>query len=56
MLHAVTEWADIVLPVIGLAASVLISFCILIIELILHKYKHRTVILYHKNRIIGIME
>jgi hypothetical protein len=49
MLHVVTEWADIVLPVIGLAASVLISFCILIIELILYKYKHKTVTAYHKN-------
>jgi hypothetical protein len=47
MLHVVTEWADIVLPVIGLTASVLISFCILIIELILHKYKHIAVMEHH---------
>jgi hypothetical protein len=56
MLHVVAEWADIVLPVIGLIATVLISFCILIIELILYKYKHRTIIACHKDRIMSTVK
>lgn len=41
MLYVVTEWADIVPPVTGFIEMVLMSLCILIAELMLHKYKHR---------------
>lgn len=57
MLHVVTGWTDVVPPVTGLVGSVLASLCILMVELMLYKYKCRKVTMaHHKNKIINTLQ
>lgn len=54
MLHVVR---DVVPPITGLVGSVLVSLCILAVELMLYKYKCRKVTMaHHKNKIINTLQ